>query len=181
MIFTKKKNPDLAELIRAKAGRLISNTNQLFIMMKGLALAYAKDMQEDKEGIFESIDTIKASLKLMAGQIGSLKVNEEKMFKACKDGYLNATDLADYLVKKGLTFRDAHHISARLVKYATGLGESLEDLSFDVYKNESDLFEKDVYQAIDLRKCLNKRSSLGGPSEKEVIRQIVYVEEKLGR
>lgn len=180
-IMPQKKNPDMAELIRAKAARLIANTNQSMVMMKGLPLAYSKDMQEDKEGIFESIDTIRAMLKIMAGQIESLKVNKEKMLAASKEGYLNATDVADYLVGKNLPFRDAHHISARLVKYAMEKDLCLEELPLEIYKNESDLFEEDIYQAIDLYTSVNKRDSLGGPSEKEVLRQIAYVEEKLER
>lgn len=180
-IMPQKKNPDMAELIRAKAARLIANTNQSMIMMKGLPLAYSKDMQEDKEGIFESIDTIRVMLKIMAGQIESLKVNKEKMLAASKEGYLNATDVADYLVGKNLPFRDAHHISARLVKYAMEKDLCLEELPLEIYKNESDLFEEDIYQAIDLYTSVNKRDSLGGPSEKEVLRQIAYVEEKLER
>lgn len=180
-IMPQKKNPDMAELIRAKAARLIANTNQSMVMMKGLPLAYSKDMQEDKEGIFESIDTIRAMLKIMAGQIESLKVNKEKMLAASKEGYLNATDVADYLVGKNLPFRDAHHISARLVKYAMEKNLCLEDLPLEIYKNESDLFEEYIYQAIDLYTSVNKRDSLGGPSEKEVLRQIAYVEEKLER
>lgn len=180
-IMPQKKNPDMAELIRAKAARLISNTNQSMVMMKGLPLAYSKDMQEDKEGIFESVDTIRAMLKIMAGQIDCLKVNKEKMLAASKEGYLNATDVADYLVGKNLPFRDAHHISARLVKYAMEKNLCLEDLPLEIYKNESDLFEEDIYQAIDLYTSVNKRDSLGGPSEKEVLRQIAYVKEKLER
>lgn len=180
-IMPQKKNPDMAELIRAKAARLIANTNQSMVMMKGLPLAYSKDMQEDKEGIFESVDTIRAMLKIMAGQIESLKVNKEKMLAASKEGYLNATDVADYLVGKNLPFRDAHHISARLVKYAMEKNLCLEDLSLEIYKNESDLFEEDIYQVIDLYTSVNKRDSLGGPSEKEVLRQIAYVKEKIER
>lgn len=180
-IMPQKKNPDMAELIRAKAARLIANTNQSMVMMKGLPLAYSKDMQEDKEGIFESIDTIRAMLKIMAGQLDCLRVNKEKMLAASKEGYLNATDVADYLVGKNLPFRDAHHISARLVKYAMEKNLCLEDLPLEIYKNESDLFEEDIYQAIDLYTSVNKRDSLGGPSEKEVLRQIAYVKEKLER
>ena len=180
-IMPQKKNPDMAELIRSKAARLIGNMNQSFVMMKGLPLAYAKDMQEDKESIFNSIDTIKISLKIMAGQMSSLKVNKKRMLKACKDGFLNATDLADYLVNKGMSFRDAHHISARLVKYAIDNGMVLEDISLDVYKKESNLFSNDIYEAIDIINCLNKRNSLGGPSKKEVQRQIEFVMERINK
>ena len=156
-IMPQKKNPDMAELIRGKAARLIGNMNQAFVMMKALPLSYAKDMQEDKEFIFDSIGTIKISLKIMAGQIKTLKVNKENMLKACQEGFLNATDVADYLVKKGQNFRDAHHIAARLVKYAIDKNLTLCELDIAIYKKESDLFEKDIYQAIDLKKCLEKR------------------------
>lgn len=178
-IMPQKKNPDMAELIRAKAARLIGNTNQAFIMMKALALSYSKDMQEDKESLFDSIDTIKMCLKIMAGQIESLEVNKENMFKACKKGYLNATDVADYLVNKGVNFRDAHHISARLVKYASLKALSLDELDLETYKNESDLFEEDIYKKIELKTCVNKRKSLGGPNKTEVLRQINIVKEKI--
>ena len=178
-IMPQKKNPDMAELIRSKSARLIGNMNQSFAMIKGLPLAYSKDMQEDKESIFGSIDTIKISLQVMAGQIKSLKVNKEKMLKACKNGFLNATDLADYLVNKGLSFRDAHHISARLVKYGIENNKALDEIDLNIYKDESDLFEEDIYQEIDIIKCVNERKSLGGPAEKEVERQIAFVLEKL--
>lgn len=178
-IMPQKKNPDMAELIRAKAARLIANCNQSMIMMKGLALAYSKDMQEDKESLFESIDTIKICLKIMAGQIESLSLNKEKMYAASREGYLNATDLADYLVKKGMAFRDAHHISARLVKYAIANKINLDDIDLAIYKKESDLFDEDVYEEIDLNNCVNKRTSKGGPSKIEVMRQISLVKDKL--
>lgn len=178
-IMPQKKNPDMAELIRGKSARIIGNMNQAFVMMKALPLSYAKDMQEDKEFIFDSIDTIKISLKIMAGQIKSLSVNKEKMLEACKVGFLNATDLADYLVKKQVAFRDAHHIAARLVKYAIERNLALEDLDLETYKKESDLFQEDVYEAIDLKTCLKNRKSQGGPAPEEVLRQIAYVEGKI--
>lgn len=178
-IMPQKKNPDMAELIRSKSAKLIGNMNQSFVMLKGLPLAYSKDMQEDKESIFDSVDTIKISLQVMAGQIKSLKVNKEKMLEACKDGFLNATDLADYLVNKGENFRDAHHISARLVKYGIENNKSLDEIDLDIYKDESDLFEEEIYQEIDIIKCVNERKSLGGPAKKEVERQIAFVLEKL--
>ena len=180
-IMPQKKNPDMAELIRGKAARLIGNMNQSFVMMKALPLSYAKDMQEDKEFIFDSIDTVKSCLKIMAGQIQSLNVNKYKMLQACKIGFLNATDLADYLVKKQVSFRDAHHIAARLVKYTIEKNLTLEDLDLATYKKESDLFEEDVYEAIDLKTCLKNRKSFGGPGPEEVLRQISYVEEKINQ
>lgn len=174
-IMPQKKNPDMAELLRSKPARVIGNMNQSFIMMKGIPLAYAKDMQEDKEAIFDSIDTVKLSLKVMTGQMDTLTVNKEKMLKACKQGFLNATDVADYLVNKGLAFRDAHHISARLVKYATECNKTLDEIDLKIYKEESDLFEDDIYDIINIEKCLNTRNSLGGPAKEEVKRQISYV------
>ncbi len=178
-IMPQKKNPDMAELIRGKAARLIGSMNQAFVMMKALPLSYAKDMQEDKEFIFDSIDTIKISLKIIAGQIKTLKINKENMLKACEDGFLNATDVADYLVKKGENFRDAHHIAARLVKYAIEKNLTLGELDIAIYRKESDLFEEDIYQAIDLKTCLENRNSYGGPSPEEVLKQIGFVEEKI--
>lgn len=178
-IMPQKKNPDLAELIRSLSGRIIGNMDRVFIMMKGLPLAYSKDLQEDKEAIFDSLDQVEASLGLMAGMIKSLTVNKEKMLKACKDGFLNATDLADYLVNKGLPFRDAHHLVARMVKYATDEGVSLEDIPLEVYKRESDLFDRDLYRALDLEKSLKKRTSFGGPAPDEVKRQISEIKNKL--
>ena len=178
-IMPQKKNPDMAELIRSKSARLIGNMNQSFVMMKGLPLAYSKDMQEDKESIFNSIDTIKMTLEVMAGQISSLTANKEKMLRACKDVYLNATDVADYLVNKGVNFRDAHHISARLVKYGIDNDKALDEINLEIYKKESDLFEADIYQEIDIIKCVNERTSLGGPAKDEVIRQINFVLEKI--
>lgn len=174
-IMPQKKNPDMAELLRSKPARVIGNMSQSFIMMKGIPLAYAKDMQEDKEAIFDSIDTVKLSLKVMTGQMDTLTINKEKMLKACKQGFLNATDVADYLVNKGLAFRDAHHISARLVKYATKCNKTLDEIDLKIYKEESDLFEDDIYDIINIEKCLNARNSLGGPAKEEVKRQISYV------
>ena len=178
-IMPQKKNPDMAELIRSKSARLIGNMNQSFVMMKGLPLAYSKDMQEDKESIFESIDAIKMILEVMAGQILTLKANKEKMLRASKDGYLNATDVADYLVNKGVSFRDAHHISARLVKYGIENDKSLDEIDLSVYKSNSELFEADIYEEIDIIKCVNERTSLGGPAKDEVERQINFVLDKI--
>ncbi len=178
-IMPQKKNPDMAELIRSKAARVIGNMNQSFIMLKGLPLAYSKDMQEDKEMIFDSIDTIKISLEVMAGQMESLSINKEKMLRACKEGFLNATDVADYLVAKGVAFRDAHHISARLVKHGIDNNLTLDEIHLSVYKKESELFEADIYEMIDIEKCVNARSSKGGPARSEVQRQIALVKVRI--
>lgn len=178
-IMPQKKNPDMAELIRAKTGRLIGNMNQSFIMLKGLPLAYSKDMQEDKESIFDSVDTIKISLTVMTGMLAELKINKEKMLNACKDGYINATDLADYLTSKKVPFRDAHHIAARLVKKAKSENKTLEELDLGCYKEESEKFEKDVYEFINLENIVEKRSSRGGPAKSEVKKQIDFIKENL--
>lgn len=178
-IMPQKKNPDMAELIRSKASRIIGNMNQSFIMVKALPLAYSKDLQEDKESIFDSIDNTKISLKVMIGQIESLNVNKKKMLQACKEGYINATDIADYLVNKDIPFRDAHHIAARLVKIAMDQKKTLEEISIDIYKKESEKFEDDIYQAIDLKTIVEKRKSKGGPAKEEVLRQIYFVKNKI--
>lgn len=174
-MMPQKKNPDLAELIRGKAGKLIGNMNQAFIMLKGLPLSYSKDMQEDKEGLFESIDTMKMSLVIVSGMLDTMIINKEKMLAACKYGYLNATDLADYLVEKGMSFRDAHHLSAEIVGYCIQRDILLEDLSLEKYQSFSERFKKDVYDKIELTTCVESRKSIGGPSPKEVERQIQWV------
>ena len=178
-IMPQKKNPDMAELIRSKSARIIGNMNQSFIMMKALGLSYSKDMQEDKESIFNSIDNIEISLKVMTGMLDTIKINKSMMLKSCEDGYLNATDVADYLVKKGVAFRNAHHISAHLVKKAMDMEVSLSDLKLEYYKEESDKFNEDIYDFINLKKTVESRKSLGGPAKAEVKRQISYVEDKL--
>lgn len=179
-IMPQKKNPDMAELIRGKSARLIGNMNQSFVMVKGLANAYAKDLQEDKESLFDSIDTVKISLKIMAGMIDTLGVNKERMKKACKEGFLNATDLADYLVDKGLSFRDSHHLSAKACKYCIENDISLDEMDIKEYKKISKDFDEDLYDAIKIENSFIKRDSLGGVSPKEVKRQIEVIEKYLG-
>ncbi len=179
-IMPQKKNPDMAELIRSKSASLIGNMNQSYIMLKGLPLAYSKDMQEDKESIFDSIDTIKISLEIMAGMLETLTINKQKMLKACKEGFINATDVADYLVNKGVPFRDAHHISAGLVLYATEKDLTLDEIDLKTYKSKSEKFEEDIYDVIDLETIVYNRKSLGGPSPNEVKRQIKWAREEIG-
>lgn len=180
-IMPQKKNPDMAELIRSKSARIIGNMNQAFVMVKGLALAYSKDLQEDKESIFDSIDNLKISIAVMTGQLSTLKVNKKRMLKASNEGYLNATDIADYLVKKNIAFRDAHHISARLVKIAIDQEKTLEELNIETYKKESEKFEDDIYKAIDLKTTVERRNSQGGPAKKEVKRQIEFIKNILAK
>lgn len=176
VLCLKKKNPDIAELIRAKTGRVYASLFSLLVTMKGLALAYNKDMQEDKELSFDCIDTISSSLILMRGMLESIKFNKDIMLESAKGGFTNATDAADYLVKKGLTFRDAHSIIGSLVLYAEKNNKSLDDLSLDEFKSISKVFEEDIYYNIDLNTCINKRNTLGAPSPDSIQKQIEEVE-----
>ncbi len=171
-IMPQKKNPDICELIRGKTGRTIGNLTTLLSMMKGLPLAYNKDMQEDKEAIFDSVDTVKLCLSTLAPMLDTMKVNKENMSNAGKKGFINATDCADYLVKKGLPFRDAYKITGTLVALCIDKGETLDTLSIEEYKKLSDKFEEDVYEAIALETCVKGRSAVGGPSPMAVAAHI---------
>ena len=178
-IMPQKKNPDMAELIRGKTGRVYGDLMALLTTLKGLPLAYNKDMQEDKEGVFDAVDTVKMCLKVMAPMIGTMSVCTDNMKKAAQKGFINATDLADYLVKKGLPFRSAYKLSGQLVAKCIAEGKVLEELSLEEYKSFSELFEDDLYADIDLRACVEKRISEGGTSVKSVEKQLKYVKECL--
>lgn len=171
-IMPQKKNPDIAELVRGKCSRAIGNLNTLLCMMKGLPLAYNKDMQEDKEAIFDSIDTAKICLENFIPMIKTMKILTENMKIASSKGFINATDCADYLVKKGLAFRDAYKITGELVSYCIDNNKTLESLSIKEYKNYSPLFEEDIFKNIDLINCVMQRNVLGGPSPEKVKIQI---------
>jgi len=153
-IMPQKKNPDAAELIRGKTGRVYGSLISLLTMIKGLPLAYNKDMQEDKEQFFDSLDTVMACIKVMNGMLSTLKVNEENMRKAVKHGFLNATEVADYLVGKGVAFRDAHSIVGRIVIYCEEKGLGIEDISLEQFKEFDPSFEEDIYDFIDYDKVL---------------------------
>ena len=178
-IMPQKKNPDMAELVRGKTGRVYGDLMALLTTLKGLPLAYNKDMQEDKEAVFDAMDTVKLCLKVMAPMINGMTANTENMRKAAAEGFINATDLADYLAKKGLPFRTAYKISGEIVAKCIKEGETLESLPLAEYKNFSDLFEEDLYNDIDLQNCIEKRSSEGGTSSSSVEKQIAYAKEKL--
>ena len=178
-IMPQKKNPDMAELVRGKTGRVYGDLMALLTTLKGLPLAYNKDMQEDKESVFDAVDTVKMCLQVFVGMIDTLKANTANMKLAAQKGFINATDLADYLVKKGLPFRSAYKISGQLVALCIQQGTVLENLPMDVYQQYSPLFEEDLYQAIDLMVCVEKRISQGGTSIASVEKQINYVREKL--
>lgn len=178
-IMPQKKNPDMAELIRGKTSRVYGNLMQGLTMMKGLSLAYSKDLQEDKEAIFDSIETVKHCISIMTKMLKTLEVNKEKMLNQANYGYLNATDVADYLVNKKVPFRDAHHIAQELVNLAIEKDEPLNELTIEEYRSKSSLFNEDIYEKIDLVECVKMRKSQGGPEAKEVVRQINWVKEKL--
>ena len=172
-IMPQKKNSDMAELIRGKTGRVYGDLVGLLTMLKGLPMAYNKDMQEDKEGVFDACDTVSMCLPVMTGMIKTMTAKPEAMKKAAQRGFINATDLADYLVRKGLPFRSAYKISGAIVGDCVKSGAVLEELPLETYQQYSDLFDSDVYEAIDLTACVEKRTSAGGPAK--VQEQIDYV------
>ena len=178
-IMPQKKNPDITELIRGKTGRTNGNLITLLSMMKGLPLAYNKDMQEDKEAIFDSVDNVKLCLKTFIPMVATMRVLKDNMRHAAAKGFINATDCADYLTKKGVPFRDAYKVTGQLVAICIEKGLTLETLPLDEYKKLSDVFEDDVYSAISLDTCVNQRTSFGGPSPVEVKRQIDTVRKSL--
>ncbi len=176
-----KKNPDMAELVRGKTGRVYGDLISLLTTLKGLPLAYNKDMQEDKESVFDACDTVIMCLKVFTGMIETLRANTANMKRAAQKGFINATDLADYLVKKGLPFRSAYKISGMLVAMCIEKNTVLEELPIETYKEYCELFETDVYTEIDLMTCIEKRISEGGTSVNSVVAQINYVKEMLGK
>ena len=172
-IMPQKKNSDMAELIRGKTGRVYGDLVGMLTVLKGLPMAYNKDMQEDKEGVFDACDTLSMCLPVMTGMIETMTAKPEAMKKAAQRGFINATDLADYLVRKGLPFRSAYKISGAIVGDCVKSGAVLEELPLETYQQYSDLFDSDVYEAIDLTACVEKRTSAGGPAK--VQEQIDYV------
>ena len=178
-IMPQKKNPDMAELVRGKTGRVYGDLMALLTTMKGLPLAYNKDMQEDKEAVFDACDTVKACLNVCVPMLEGMTVLGENTRRAAQTGFINATDLADYLVGKGLPFRTAYKISGELVAECIAKGCVLEELPLEEYKAHSELIGEDVYEAIDLAACVEKRQSAGGTCRGSVENQIAYVKEKL--
>ncbi len=178
-IMPQKKNPDIAELVRGKTGRVYGDLITLLTMMKGLALAYNKDMQEDKEAVFDALDTSKLCVSTFIPMLKTMRVLKENMRNAAARGFINATDCADYLVKKGLAFRDAYKITGKLVAICIDKGLTLESLPLEEYKKLSEVFENDVYEAIKLETCVNGRKVPGGPAPDSVKMQIDFVKSKL--
>lgn len=171
-IMPQKKNPDIAELVRGKTGRVYGNLMSLLTTMKGLPLAYNKDMQEDKERLFDSIDTLKMCLPIFTQMIKTMRVCKTNMYTAASGGFTNATDAADYLVKKGLAFRDAHEVIGKLVLHCVTTHTTLEELPLETYQMIHPIFDEDIYEAISLKTCVNERQVKGGPSEKAVTAHI---------
>ena len=175
-IMPQKKNPDVAELVRGKTGRVYGSLITLLTVMKGIPLAYNKDMQEDKECVFDAIDTVEMCLPVFAAMLDTMTVRTDNMRKAAGKGFINATDCADYLTKKGMPFRDAYTVTGKLVAACTAQGKTLEELTLEELKAVSDLFEEDVYDAINLENCMALRASYGGPAVSETTRQIEAIE-----
>jgi len=178
-IMPQKKNPDIAELVRGKSGRVFGDTMTLLTVMKGIALAYNKDMQEDKEAIFDAVDTVKMCLTAFTPMLDTMRVIPENMRKAAAGGFINATDCADWLVKNGLPFRDAYKATGELVARCIELGTDLENLPMDEYKKVCDLFNDEVYDAISLERCTDDRKAYGGPARENVKYQAELLGEKV--
>ena len=179
-IMPQKRNPDMAELVRGKTGRVYGDLLGLLTALKGLPLAYNKDMQEDKEGVFDACDTVKMCLKVFTPMIDTMTALEENMKKAAGGGFINATDLADYLVKKGMPFRTAYKISGQLVALCMSKKTVLEDLPLEEYRQFSELFDEGLYDAVNLENCVKRRISEGGTSVASVEKQLEFVREKIG-
>ncbi|NLB81839.1 MAG: argininosuccinate lyase [Clostridiaceae bacterium] len=178
-IMPQKKNPDVAELSRGKTGRVYGSLIALLTIMKGIPLAYNKDMQEDKEQVFDAVETVLETLPVFSDMLATITINKEKMIQGLQSGFLNATDAADYLAKKGLPFRDAHKIIGELVLYCIDGGKSLEQLTVEEFKRFSNLFEQDIYNAISYRKCIDARDSKGGTSTEQVKNSIAQAKKAL--
>ena len=175
-IMPQKKNPDMAELIRGKSGRVYGDLMTLLTICKGLPMAYNKDLQEDKEPVFDAADTLKASLGIFREMILTMSVKKDSMESAAKYGYMNATDAADYLVSKGIPFRDCHEIIGRIVLHCIGKGIAIDDMSMEEFKSFSDKFEDDIYDKISIRSCIEAKKSKGSTSFESVKQQLADIE-----
>ena len=180
-IMPQKKNPDIAELVRGKTGRVYGALMSMLTTMKGIPLAYNKDMQEDKELTFDAYDTVKGCLALFTGMLATMKFNTDKMEASAKLGYTNATDAADYLVNHGVAFRDAHGIVGRLVLYGIEHGKALDDFTMEEFKAISPVFEEDIYEAISMETCVNKRLTKGAPGREVMLKTIITYKEYLSK
>lgn len=171
-----KKNPDIAELVRGKTGRVYAALTSILTTMKGIPLAYNKDMQEDKEYTFDAIDTVKGCLSLFTGMMKTMTFNKDRMEDSAKNGFTNATDAADYLVNHGVPFRDAHGIVGQLVLLCIDKNISLDDLSLDEYQKISPAFEEDIYEAVSMKTCVEKRNTIGAPGQ-DAMKKVIQINE----
>ena len=178
-IMPQKKNPDIAELVRGKSGRIYGNLIAILTTMKALPLAYNKDMQEDKEGIFDSIDNIKICIEIFYEMLSTMDVNEKEILESMKKGFLNATDVADYLAKNGMPFREAHKVVGQIVSYCEQKNIAIDDMKFEEYLGFSNIFKEDVLEVITIENCVNNRNSYGGTSIKNVLMQLELAEKFL--
>ena len=178
-IMPQKKNPDIAELVRGKSGRVFGDLVAMLTALKGLPLAYNKDMQEDKEAVFDAVDTVLICTDTFTAMLDTISVYKDNMRAAAAKGFINATDCADYLVGKGLPFRDAYKAVGSLVAYCIDNGKTLETISLDEYKSVCDMFDNDVYEAINLDMCVQRRTVKGGPAPECVRREVAAMREKL--
>ncbi len=176
-IMPQKKNPDIAELIRGKTGRVYGALVSLLTVMKGIPLAYNKDMQEDKELAFDAMDTVKGCIRLFTGMISTIKFNKERMKDSARHGFTNATDAADYLVNKGVPFRDAHGIIGRMVLYCIDAHKAIDDLTLEEFRQFSDAFEEDIYDAVSIHTCVEKRLTIGAPS-RSAMEQVIALNDQ---
>ena len=175
-IMPQKKNPDAAELIRGKSGRVFGDLMALLTTMKGIPLAYNKDMQEDKENFFDSLDTVKGCLAVFNGMIHTMTIKKERLLAAAAQGFINATDVADYLTERGMSFRDAYKIVGSMVAYCIDNNTTFEEISINTYKEFSELFEKDIYEMISIKNCVEKRCTLGGPGKESIKAHIEFLD-----
>ena len=176
-IMPQKKNPDIAELVRGKTGRVYGALTSMLTTMKGIPLAYNKDMQEDKELTFDAIDTVKGCLALFNGMLATMRFDKDRMSKSARHGFTNATDAADYLVNHGVPFRDAHGIVGRIVLYCIEKGIAIDDMSLEELKAISPVFEEDIYEAISMDTCVNKRLTVGAPG-KDAMEKVIAINKK---
>ena len=179
-IMPQKKNPDVAELVRGKSGRVVGNLMAIMTLMKSLPLAYNKDMQEDKEPLFDTVDTLQVCLEVYTRMLSHIEVHKQTMYDACKQGFLNATDLADYLAVKGMPFRTAHSVAGKAVAFALARGKELDDLTLEEFRTFSDLFEDDVYEFITVEKMIERRISYGGTGFENVRKAVEKAACELG-
>jgi argininosuccinate lyase len=178
-MMPQKKNPDMAELVRGKSGRVVGDLMSLLVMLKGLPLTYNRDLQEDKPPVFDAFDTVDACLQILAGSIAGARFDAARMRSALREGFVDATELADYLTAKGVAFRDAHHIAGRLVSYALAAGKTLSELSLPELRKEADAFDTDVYAALDPETAVERRKLPGGPAREMVLSELAALRERL--